>query len=54
MNARLNKLHAKFEEVVKKVDNRHSSVVDDIRQGTNLLFTRKDVELALPLKFKVP
>jgi hypothetical protein len=54
VNARLNDLQAKFKKVFKKVNGRHSSMANNILQGTNFPFTRKVVEPTLPSKFRVP
>jgi hypothetical protein len=54
MDARMNELQAKFEEVSKKVVDKHFLTVDNILQGPNLPFTKEVMEFDLPPKFKIP
>lgn len=54
MDAPINDLQAKLEDMAKAVNSKHSSTVESLLQGTNLLLTLKVVDLLLPLKFKVP
>jgi hypothetical protein len=53
VDVHLDDLQAKFDKMVKPMNNKHSTV-ESLLQGMNLPFTAKVMELPLPLKFKMP
>lgn len=54
MNVRINDLRAKFNEMVKTMNDNRSSPIDGLIQGTKLPFSAQIMELPLPPKFKMP
>lgn len=53
MNATLNDLKAKYEEMAQRLD-RGRLTIEDLLIDENLPFTQRVLKVALPEKFKVP